>query len=152
MFFWGRTFAGDAEIEYVRVAARKMEYGAGMFSKTFWLGVAVVLMACPTEAPRTPGDTTGAPGLQCPGATQCPPDGAGNCAPGMLLGPNGACTVGCVSARECPRVVSGETCLAGLCAVSCDPDILPSGGCQDAGMPGAICTQREPGTPVCGYD
>lgn len=51
--------------------------------------------------------------------------------------------------QDCQRQVSGESCLAGLCGVVCDPT-FPSGGCEPAGMLGGTCVQVAH-TSVCGY-
>lgn len=101
---------------------------------------ALVLAAC--SIPAAPGAGTDG-GIPCPGP-QCPCP----CAPPLVCGPHGACTRTCSAPTDCSSQIDGETCLGGLCGVSC----RPGGGddCSAVGMAGSVCLTIQ-GTDVCGY-
>jgi hypothetical protein len=97
----------------------------------------------PTPTPDLPPAILG-----CPGETQCPCDLG--CPDGQICGPTGACTQSCRDDSQCTSGVSGESCIANLCGVPCDP-LVEDGGCGPAGMVGASCIAISPTEHYCGY-
>jgi len=113
----------------------------GMALRVASLVAAYHFVACSWSSPTTPVSDTDAgipcPGLQCP----CP------CSAPLTCGPHNACTKPCATATDCGGT-PGETCLAGLCGVVCDPGGLDD--CGAVGMASGACLTLM-GTAVCGY-
>lgn len=101
----------------------------------------------PELPPETPRDLPPAT-LECPGETQCPC--AAGCPGTLTCGPTNACTRLCRDDADCTSGVSGESCIAGLCGVPCDPSV-DTGGCEPAGMRGAACVSLGADEHYCGY-
>lgn len=111
-----------------------------MIARTPTLALAFALGCWPTPTDLPSAGSDG--GIPCPG-TQCPCP----CAAPLFCGPHNACTKPCTTAEDCGGA-QGETCLGGLCGISCRP-----GGpddCGAVGMGGATCREIQ-GAAVCSY-
>lgn len=108
------------------------------------LPAAMAVVSCLPPAADEPAASTGptVPQIECPG-TQCPCP----CDAPMTCGPHGACTLPCTAPEDCGGA-QGETCLGGLCGISCEPGGLND--CAAVGMAGGSCLIIDR-TAVCGY-
>ena len=117
------------------------------------LFTAVFTFACGNTRDVSVSDETAHEIISCPGEIECECQSDADCKSNFCSQAN-TCTIECSIDEDCPRKISGESCLGesadtqGVCGVVCTG--TESGGCIETGMLMSSCINFS-GTYVCGY-